>query len=200
MKILLFTLLTISTARLLAQEVPSDSQMATAANAKQKYALAPLENPADITPGAFNLNDYKATVFEEEKPPGHKAAVLLSADAIPPGGKGDYHCAKNLQPGTHWVGGWFYLGPESNVKRLGIQFHEKSGEYMAAFWPADFEGWKWLETELTDNTYMQQAHAQPESDGVLQPDDVDGISIVWWTSSGGPTQLGVTGLVSGGGE
>lgn len=161
----------------------------------QKFELAPLTAVEGVDAGGYKMTNSKVELFTEEKPPGAEGALLFSAEAGHPEGKGDFNVAKRLEGNTRWVGAWFYVGPESNVKRLGVQFHEKSGEYMCASFDADFIGWKWLETEITDPAHMMQAFPQNDHNGQLD-EEVDRISIFWWSKGPGPSSLGVTGLTT----
>ncbi len=178
---------------LVAQNVPKDSLMATQAGSMQKNLVAALQNPADAHPGGYKFQNGTATVFEGELPSEQAAAVVLAGETTPGAGKGDFSVAKTLQGTTRWVGAWFYLGADDNVKSVGVQFHEKSGEYLSYTWPADFTGWKWLEVEITDSTFTKSK--QESSNGLLD-DVIDRVSIIWWSRGPGPTKIGVTHLVT----
>jgi len=180
---------------LLAQNFPKDSLMATQAASLQKDVIAPLQNPSEARPGGYKFENGTATVFEGELPPEQSAAVVLAGETTPGAGKGDFSVAKTLQGTPRWVGAWFYVGADDNVKSVGVQFHEKSGEYLSYTWPADFTGWKWLEVEINENTFTKSK--QESANGILD-DVVDRVSIIWWTHGAGPTKIGVTQLVTAG--
>lgn len=189
-------LLLASTLALPAQNVPKDSMMATDGASLQKNLVAALENPADARPGGYKFSNGAAVPFEGDLPPEHNAAVQLSGETSPGAGKGDFTVARTIEGTTRYVGAWFHVNPDDNVKSVGVQFHEQTGEYLVVLWPADFVGWKWCESVIDENTFKKDHHGdESKSNGILD-NVVDRVSIVWWTHGPGPSKIGVTHLVT----
>jgi len=169
---------------------PADSEMAKLPG----LPFGTLDNAAGIKSSGYHVESVAVAEFDPAKlPPGVQAGLKFTSVAQPGGGKGDCTVAKTLDPGFKMLGGWFYISPETQVQRIGLQIQETGGEYFLLTFLGDFTGWKWLEGKREDIAPMIPA-AKSGFDGVLdQP--VTRVSVVWFAKDQSPAEVGVAGLM-----
>ena len=175
------------------QTPPPDSQMA-------KLSVTPfetLENASKMKPSGYRMESLDVSDFEEaELPKGTACGLKFKSVAQSGGGKGDCTIPGKLSPDFKMLGGWFYISPNTTIRRIGFQIQETGGEYFLLTFPADFTGWKWLEGTHADIVPMIPKE-KTGFDGILdQP--VTRISIVWFATDQNPSEVGVAGLTVAG--
>ena len=172
------------------QTPPADSEMAKLSS----LPFGTLDNASGIKSSGYHVESVAVAAFDPAKlPPGAPAGLRFTSVAQPGGGKGDCTVAKTVDSNFKMLGGWFYISPETQVQRIGIQIQETGGEYFLLTFPGDFTGWKWLEGKREDLVPMIPAN-KSGFDGVLdQP--VTRVSIVWFAKDQSPAEVGVAGLM-----
>ena len=169
---------------------PADSEMAKLPGSP----FGVLDNAAGIKTSGYHMESVGVAAFDPAKlPAGVGAGLKFTSVAQQAGGKGDCTVAKTVDSSFKMLGGWFYISPETQVQRLGIQIQETGGEYFLLTFPGDFTGWKWLEGKREDLAPMIPAE-KSGFDGVLDQ-SVTRVSIVWFTKDQNPAEIGVAGLM-----
>ena len=174
------------------QAAPADSEMA-------KLSLAPIgdmSNPTSVKTSSYRMKSVDVRAFDTaDLPKGVDAGILFRSEAEQGGSKGDCTVAKTLAPDFKMLGGWFYISPDSQIQRIGIQIQEQGGEYFLLTFPGDFTGWKWLEGKREDIVQMIPTE-KSGFDGVFdQP--ASRVSIVWFAKDEKQNEVGVAGLTQG---
>lgn len=174
------------------QAAPTDSEMA-------KLSLTPigdLSDPASVRTSSYRMKSVEVSAFDASTlPKGVDAGILFRSEAEQGGSKGDCTVAKTLASDFKMLGGWFYISPDSQIQRIGIQIQEQGGEYFLMTFPGDFKGWKWLEGKREDIVQMIPTE-KSGFDGVFdQP--ASRVSIVWFAKDQEQNEVGVAGLTLG---
>jgi len=70
-------------------------------------------------------------------------------------GKGDFTISGSIPGETLALGCWFYLPKDANVREVGLLIVDNEGESLQFLTPADWTGWKWVETPVTPAALKQ---------------------------------------------
>ena len=173
----------------ISQNPPADSQMAKLS----PQPFGKLENASKMKSSGYRMESVTVSDFDvADLPPGVLCGLKFKSVAQSGGGKGDCTITGKLSPDFKMLGGWFYISPDTTIRRIGFQIQETGGEYFLLTFPADFTGWKWLEGTREDVVPMGPKE-KTGFDGVLdQP--VTRISIVWFSDDQNTSEVGVAGL------
>ena len=160
----------------------------------QRVLLSPLEPDSPIDKGGLmmkNLSVAKAPAITISK---WGDAVQLSADAEAAGSKGDFTLAGEVPGKPKVIGMWVFLSPTSNVDRLGFQIYDGEGESFLSAVPADWQGWKWVELDLSAAA-PAQAWAQTDKNKAVDF-PLKSVHVAWFSKGAGTSSFAVDALVA----
>ncbi len=177
-----------------ADDHPADGVVAAAARAGQLVLLNPLQSGEEVlSTGGWRMEQTRAETVASPSPRIGQAVVRFSGVAAIPGGKGDYALASGFAGELLAAGLWVYLPEDANLQTLGFQVYDAEGEALFRRFPADWTGWRWLESDFAGDAYVQ-AYPQADKNGKLdQP--LRSVHLFWFAAAAGPSQLMVNGLV-----
>ncbi len=155
--------------------------------------LNPLDQPAAVHAGGYQVDQPVCVAADPAL--GVKfgqAALTLRVTAKTAGSKGHFSPQEKITTPLNHVGCWVHLPPDANVQKVGFQIYDRGGEAFIFLTPADWTGWKWIETPLTTDA-LKHAYTQKDADGQLdQP--VNAVQPVWFVKQPGPSELTIDGL------
>ncbi len=165
-----------------------------AAEGKQILLLSPLDAGDIAGKDAYKMSNKQALPYDGVAAKVGQHAVELSADAEGGSSKGDYTLSVTPEGEIEELGMWVYLTPESNTRQVGFQVHDAEGEALYSLVDADWEGWKWVETNLQDGGY-RPAYKQPDKNGKVDL-PLKSVHIVWFAGGAGRSSVVVDALTA----
>ncbi len=172
--------------------VPAGSEVGALRPGQSLHLLSALELGSFVKPDGWHMEHFAVEKADAPAKLGRDALTFrgTSAEAA----KGDFDIGGPLPGEALAVGWWFHLTEGANVRELGLQFYDNEGESLIYLVPANWTGWKWVETPLTAAA-LKQAYPQRDKNGV--PDmPIKGVHIVWWTKGPGTSAVTVDGAVA----
>lgn len=174
--------------------IPPDSAMAKLQDQVQRTLISACEANEPVNKAALQISELAVRPAEAMVAPKVGLSALeFSGVAAGTDAKGDFTVPIGRPSSVRMLGIWIYLAPGANVKTLGLQVVDGEGEYLCMRIPADWEGWKWVEMDLSGK--LEQAMSMPDKNGRFdQP--LKSASVIWFTKRAGRTALAVDGLVA----
>ncbi len=172
--------------------VPAGSEVGALRPGQSLHLLSALELGSFVKPGGWHMEQFAVEKAAVPAKLGRDALTFRGAAAG--AAKGDFDIGGPLPGETLAVGCWFHLSEGANVREVGLQFYDNEGEALVYLVPADWTGWKWVETPLTAAA-LKQAYPQRDKNGA--PDmPIKGVHIVWWSKGPGASAVTVDGAVA----
>ena len=172
--------------------VPADSEVAALLPGQSLHLVSALEVGSFVRPGGWRLEQCAVERADVPAKLGRDALTFrgTSAEAA----KGDFDVGGPLPGEALALGCWFHLAEGANVREVGFQFYDNEGEALLYLVPANWTGWKWVETPITAAA-LKQAYPQRDKNGA--PDmPIKGVHIIWWSKGPGPSAVTVDGVVA----
>ncbi|GHC05057.1 hypothetical protein GCM10007047_22490 [Cerasicoccus arenae] len=176
--------------------VPPDSRIAAAPAGTQRLLLSSLDRGAVSYQAKWQLSSTNVESYLGLEPKVGAEVLKFSGVAQIAGAKGDFSIIDNPPGEIQMLGMWVYLAPESNVGKVGIQISDSEDESLTALVAADWEGWRWLEFNLLDDTFSQSYNQGDKTGRADFP--LRNVHIVWFTERTGPSYFGVDALIASG--
>ena len=184
-----------SAAHAAAPVVPGNSGMGRAGAGLQRLLLSALDADSQVGKAGWRMADL--SVAPAPAATGAKlgqGALRFRGDAAEAGAKGDFTVSGPVPGNCRWVGMWVHLGPGANVGTVGFQFHDGEGESLTVSVPADWQGWKWVEADLSTPNLVQSYEQAGKNRKVDLP--LQSVHAVWFARAPGASEIGVDALVA----
>lgn len=129
--------------------IPAESVVGRLGPGERHLVLSTMERGSDVRPGGWNLRDGSVRPAEAPIAPrlGFEALRLEGIARGSP--KGDFAAAGEVAGRMLALGAWFYVAPGANVKLVGFQVDDAEGEALVHLPPANWTGWRWVETPIS---------------------------------------------------
>lgn len=173
---------------------PIGSRIATGEPTLQRVLLSPLDEGSVINKGGFKLSSPGARALADVEAKCGSHALEFSGHADEVGAKGDFTIVAEPAGEILTLGAWVHRPQGANVREVGFQVTDSEGEILMTMLTADWEGWKWVELDLTGDGIRQAYKQEGKSGKVEFP--LKNISFVWISPEKGPTTIGVDGLAA----
>ncbi len=172
--------------------LPAGSEVGALRPGQSLHLLSALELGSFVKPDGWHMEQFAVEKADVPAKLGRDALTFRGTAAE--AAKGDFDIGGPLPGETLAVGCWFHLAEGANVREVGLQFYDNEGESLIYLVPANWTGWKWVETPLTAAA-LKQAYPQRDKNGV--PDmPIKGVHIVWWSKGPGASAVTVDGAVA----
>ena len=127
--------------------VPAGSEVGALRPGQSLHLLSALEVGSFVKPGGWHMEQFAVEKADAPAKLGRDALTFrgTSAEAA----KGDFDIGGPLPGEALAVGCWFHLTEGANVREVGFQFYDNEGEALLYLVPANWTGWKWVETLMT---------------------------------------------------
>ena len=142
--------------------VPAGSEVGALQPGEGLHLLSALEVGSFVKPDGWRMGQF--AVEKSTVPAKLGRDALLFRGTAAEAAKGDFDIGGPLPGETLAFGCWFHLTEDANVREVGFQFHDNEGEALQYLVPADWTGWKWVETPVTAAA-LKQAYPQRDKNG-----------------------------------
>lgn len=158
---------------------------------KTKILLNAFESGSHVGTGAWQMSTMKAVPIDSEEAKAGKQIFRFSGIADKGVGKGDCSIFNGQINSGSKVSLWVKLSSDSNVSKIGFQTQDSEGEGLYVMFPADWTGWKKIETDFISG--LEQAWQQADKNGKADF-PLNGIRLAWFTKDQGASYLEVDAL------
>lgn len=166
--------------------IPDGSAMAGCSPDMPRLLLNPMEDGTVITPTGNATRHPAFEIYKDIDAKIGQVALKLEGVAEFGSAKPVFVLSKWAPGHIRYLGAWIYLTPDSNVDKIGFQGKDADGKPFTDLVPADWKGWKWLETDL------QKAFGGSGTTGYVMQE----VDIAWTAKAAGPTFVGADGLAA----
>ncbi|MDF2440710.1 MAG: type domain, partial [Abditibacteriota bacterium] len=161
----------------------------------QRMLLSALDTDSDIQKAGWKLGDLAIEAAPAGiKPKFGRRALTLRGRAEGAGAKGDFAVAGAIPGNGRAIGMWAHLGAASNVESVGFQLQDTESEVLMYHVPANWTGWKWVETDLNSSPLVQ-AYPQTGKDSKVTG-SISSVHVVWFAKAAGPSAITVNALMA----